>query len=247
MSGRELGFFLGNLGGTMNAGVGGAENALVDVCGGFEIPNFGSWRPVRFDADVFTDRFFMLRGFLFGESPRSAPGKIGNEVENWSLRSISAWLFGTEFVLRFLKDARDEEESGVSGGDLGEGSVREDSTVDIVVVGEDSVDSKVEVESRRNVGGAGWAMFMGLFDIEVLPCEVVAVASPSYASNLSGPFPNTDMNEGREVKSDCELVDTGIVEPRKFVREHLFADGLCWRDPYATSRPRAPFEGKTLL
>ena len=37
-----LGFFLGILGGTMNAGVGGAENAFVDVCGGFEGANFGS-------------------------------------------------------------------------------------------------------------------------------------------------------------------------------------------------------------
>lgn len=90
MSGRVLGFFLGNLGGTMNAGVGGRENSLVDVCGGFESPNFGSWRPVRFDADVFTERFFILRIFLFGESARSTLGKIGNEVENWSLRSISA-------------------------------------------------------------------------------------------------------------------------------------------------------------
>ena len=37
-----LGFFLGILGGTMNAGVGGSENAFVDACGGFESPNFGS-------------------------------------------------------------------------------------------------------------------------------------------------------------------------------------------------------------
>lgn len=74
----------------MNAGVGGAENAFVDVCGGFESPNFGSWIPVRFDAEVFTDRFFILRIFLFGESARSTPGKIGNELEKGSLRSMSA-------------------------------------------------------------------------------------------------------------------------------------------------------------
>ena len=121
-----------------------------------------------------------------------------------------------------MNDVSDEEESGVSGGERGEGSVREDSTVDIVVVGDDSVDSKVEVESRRNVGG-GWAIFRGLF--EVLPCEVVAAVSPSYASNLSGPFPNTDINEGKDARSDCELVDTGILEPGGFVGEHLFGDG----------------------
>lgn len=85
-----LGFFLGILGGTMKAGVGGAENALVDVCGGFESPSFGSWRPVRVDAEVFTDKFFKLRIFLFGESARSTPGKIGKELEKGSLRSISA-------------------------------------------------------------------------------------------------------------------------------------------------------------
>lgn len=122
-----------------------------------------------------------------------------------------------------MNDVRGEEESGVSGGERGEGSVREDPTVDIVVVGEDSVDSKVEVESRRIVGGAGWAMFRGLF--EVLPCEVVAAASPSFVSNLSGPFPNTDINEGKDARSDCELVATGILEPGEFVGEHLFADG----------------------
>ena len=132
-------------------------------------------------------------------------------------------MLGIEFVLRLLNDVRGEEESGVSGGERGEGSVREDSTVDIVVVGEDSVDSKVEVESRRSVGGAVWAMFDGLFD--VLPCEVVAAASPLYASNLSGPFPNTDINEGKDVRSDCELVDTGILESGEFNGEHVFGDG----------------------
>lgn len=131
-------------------------------------------------------------------------------------------MLGTEFVLRLLNDERGEEESGVSGGERGEGSVREEPTVDIVVVGEDSVDSKVELESRRNVGGAGWAILSGLF--EVLPCEVVAAPSRSYASNLSGPFPNTDINEGKDARSDCEVVDAGIVEPGESVSEHLFAD-----------------------
>ena len=54
-----------------------------------------------------------------------------------------------------MNDVRGEESSGVSGGDRGEGSVREDCTVDIVVVGEDSADSEAEVESRRNVEGPG--------------------------------------------------------------------------------------------
>lgn len=41
---------------------------------------------------------------------------------------------------------------GDSGDELGEGSVMVESNVDIVVVGDDSADSKVEAESRRNVG-----------------------------------------------------------------------------------------------
>ena len=69
-------------------------------------------------------------------------------------------------------------------------------------------------------------MFRGLF--EVLLCEVVAVVPLLYASNLSGPFPNTDMNEGKDARSDCEVVDTGILEPPgEFVGEHLFADRQC--------------------
>ena len=186
-----------------------------------------------------------MRIFLFGESARSTPGRIGNELENWSLRSISKWPFGIELVLRFLNDVRGDEESGVSGGDRGEGSVKEDPTVDIVVVGEDSVDSKVEVESRRNVGGTDWAKFKGL--VEMLSCETVAAASPSCASILSEPFPNTDINEGKVARSDCELVDTGILEPGYSFDEHLFPDGQFCREPYATSKPRTPFEGKTLL
>ena len=38
---------------------------------------------------------------------------------------------------------------GDSGEELGEGSVIADPTVEMVVVGEDSLDSNVELESRR--------------------------------------------------------------------------------------------------
>lgn len=66
-------------------------------------------------------------------------------------------------------------------------------------------------------------MFRGFFN--VLPCEVVAWASPLYASTLSGPFPNTDINEGKDARSDCELVVTGILGPCELVGEHFFGDG----------------------
>ena len=78
---RLLGFFRGTLGGTIKAGVGGAENAWF-APDEFDKPNLGSADPCRFDAEVFTDRFFILRIFLFGDSARSTPGKIGNELEN---------------------------------------------------------------------------------------------------------------------------------------------------------------------
>lgn len=65
----------------MKDGVGGAENAWLapDVC---ERLNLGSAGPCRFDAEVFTDKFFILRIFLFGDSALSTPGRIGNELEN---------------------------------------------------------------------------------------------------------------------------------------------------------------------
>ena len=75
----------------MKAGVGGAENAWPDAVEALPaIPNLGSCEDVdgRFEPDVFTERFFILRIFLFGESDRSIPGRVGKELENWSLPSI---------------------------------------------------------------------------------------------------------------------------------------------------------------
>ena len=92
----------------------------------------------------------MFRIFLLGESDLSKPGKVGNEFENCSLFSIFPWGI-TRFVLGCLNEVLGEAESGDSGDELGEGSVNEDSTVEMVVVGEDSLDSKVEVESRRMI------------------------------------------------------------------------------------------------
>jgi hypothetical protein len=138
VSPKLLGFFLGALGGTINAGVGGAENAWEEI-EVFEKASFGREVPCRFDADVFTDRFFMLRIFLFGDSARSTPGRVGNELENWSFRSLSSIVCPeTGLVLRLLKVAKGKSDSGDSGGEFGDGSVSEDSMVEMVVVGEDS-------------------------------------------------------------------------------------------------------------
>ena len=135
----------------MNAGVGGAENAWF---GGWAadapvIPSLGSWEDEgRLEAEVLTDKFFIFRIFLLGESDLSKPGRVGKELENWSRLSIAPGA-RTRFVLVCLNVVFGDAELGDSGDELGEGSVSEDSTVEMVVVGEDSLDSKVDVESRR--------------------------------------------------------------------------------------------------
>ena len=81
--------------------------------------------------------------------------------------------------------------------------------VEIVVVGDESVDSKVDVESRR-VNGVG--KFESLL-VWVLTGDCFAVEFPSLNAIFSDPSPNTDMKDGREANNDCELVDVGIVLP----------------------------------
>lgn len=76
------------------------------------------------------------------------PGSIGKEPENCSLFSMPRWV-GARFVFESSNDEFAVDEVGDSGEELGDGSVSDDSTVDIVVVGEESVDSNVDVESRR--------------------------------------------------------------------------------------------------
>lgn len=49
----------------------------------------------------------------------------------------------------------------------------------------------------------------------VLPGASAATESLSFVSRLSGPFPNTDMNEGRDASSDCELDVTGMLDSWK--------------------------------
>ena len=54
-------------------------------------------------------------------------------------------------LLKVLRAESGSNELGDSGEELGEGSVRDESTVEIVVVGEDSVESvlRVFVDARR--------------------------------------------------------------------------------------------------
>lgn len=49
-------------------------------------------------------------------------------------------------------DDNGSDEVGDSGEELGDGSVSDESNVEIVVVGDESADSNVDAESRRRIG-----------------------------------------------------------------------------------------------
>lgn len=90
---------------------------------------------------VFTERFFVFRGFLFGESERLKPGRFGDGLEGKPARNM---LSSSELGVATFEELREDigsREVGESGDELGDDSVRVESTVEMVVVGEDSVDS----------------------------------------------------------------------------------------------------------
>ena len=148
VSPRLLGRFLGGLGGTINDGEGGAENGRpVVVANGLDSGSRGSCGTWRLDAEVFTERFLVLRIFLFGESARLRFETLAKGFESCSPPSIDVTPAFVD-----LNDERGDNEIGDSGEELGDGSVMEESNVEIVVVGEDSIDSKVDAESLRSNG-----------------------------------------------------------------------------------------------
>lgn len=67
----------------MNKGVGGAENGrpFEGATTAVESASLGSKLDWRNEAEVLTDRFLVLRIFLFGESPRWRPGNDAKELE----------------------------------------------------------------------------------------------------------------------------------------------------------------------
>ena len=151
---RLLGFLFGAMTGITNDGEAGAENAwfgkedfsLVERRGKQET------RVGLFAPEVLTERFLVLRGFLFGESERLKPSRLGDGVDGRLGRYIVSSSVTGVFTLEGCKEAAGSSELGDSGDELGDGSVKEDSTVEMVVVGEESVDSVLTVvpESRRN-------------------------------------------------------------------------------------------------
>jgi hypothetical protein len=139
-----LGFRLGAMTGMTNEGELGADNAWFDCSEVVsEEARRGNEEVVEglFALDVFTERFFVFRGFLFGESDRSNPARFGEGLEGKPARNMSS----SELEVGAVKELTDDAGSsdlGESGEELGEDSVRVESTVEIVVVGEDSVESE---------------------------------------------------------------------------------------------------------
>ena len=82
------------------------------------------------------DRFLVFRGFLLGEIDREQPGKgLGGTIPKSSEEAIAA-LLNERGMIRTVESG---EESGVLS------SVIADSTVEIVVVGDEFVDEDGEV------------------------------------------------------------------------------------------------------
>lgn len=113
--------------------------------------SFGSCGTCLVDAEVLTDKFLVFLSFLFGESARFSPVKFPNELAG-ELAVSDVLVVTTEVVLKDLNDVMGSSDVADSGDELGDGSVRAESMVETVVVGEDSTDSKVDTESRRNRG-----------------------------------------------------------------------------------------------
>lgn len=214
-----LAFRFGGLGGTMKEGVVGAESGCDDsTAEAVEMANFGSCGPCLTDADMFRERFFMFRTFLPGDSGRLRPGRFKSELGGGSITPCSGeWSLD----LRDLKDESGVIETADSGDELGEGSVMdEESSVEIVVVGEESVDSELMVEvlsrccccgGRRSVlGDLLFAMIAVVLD------SSVAAAPSTFLSFISEFSPNTDINDGNEASSACRLICIGILEDRVF-------------------------------
>jgi hypothetical protein len=138
-----LGFLLGGFGGTINDGDEGAvrgsersPNVVVLICRG------GGGGAFLVGATMFRERFFVFRAFLPGESGRLYPGGglVGEHTDRSSVDAIIPHLLEE-------KDERGKIETGDSGDEPGDVSVIEDeSTVEIVVVGDESAEADADVE-----------------------------------------------------------------------------------------------------
>ena len=126
-------------------------------------------------------------------------------------------------MYRVLNGDNGGKDVGDSGEEAEEGSVSAESMVEIVFVGEESVDSGFALDSLPNdcdvKGPAG----------EILLGKLVVVCAPMLPPRsffVSRPSPNTDMNDGKDASSDWEPVVIGMVGSQ------LLAGFVCERVVY---------------
>ena len=198
-----LGLLAGGFGGMMKEGeVGAWSGCGVSIAWTLDVASRGGCAAGLWDADVFRERFLVLR-FLPGESPRLKPGIFGSGLSGGSMATSRGEF---ELVLRDSKEPRGIVDVGDSGEELGDGSVSEESNVEMVVVGEESVESDlyVEEEPRRGIRDKKslfWAS-RSLWTMVVPFDAFVSVASTLFRPLMSELAPNTDINDGIEASSD---------------------------------------------
>lgn len=231
-----LGFRFGGLGGTMNEGDAGAEIGCEDsTTEAVEMASLGSCAPGLVVVDMFKERFFMFRIFLPGDSGRVRPGRGRSEPGGDSIPLFSGnWLVN----LKDLKDVRGAIETADSGDELGEGSVTdEESSVEIVVVGDESVDSEFTVEVlSRCCGCGGRKLVLDVLLFVVIPVllrSLVVAAPSSLLSFISELSPNTDINDGNEANNACVLSCIGILDDR-VLDKRRFVDTKSGRSRFRT-------------
>lgn len=152
-SARLLCFRFG-MGGLTNDGDVGAEKGWPDsvtASGSDGTARGKGWLASgRLAPAVFTCKFLVLRGLLFGESDRPNPGRLGEGLDT-KLDRNKSWSIPLGVYPLDGWSAIGKVELGDSGEELGDGSVSVESTVEMVVVGDESVDSvrMVVPEFRR--------------------------------------------------------------------------------------------------
>ena len=102
---------------------------------------------------VLIERPLAFLGLLPGDSDRSSCGRVGDGFREEEFEGSSIMDRSRVGVTAFNvpKEVIGIKELGDSGEELGDGSVNDESTVEIVVVGDDSLDSECNVadEPRR--------------------------------------------------------------------------------------------------
>lgn len=164
---------------------------------------------------MLTDRFFMFRNLLLGESARLNPfifpkGLAGEFADSGVV------VVAIDDVLKDLKDVMGSNDVADSGDELGDGSVRAESMVETVVVGDDSTDSKVDAESLRNSGDEMLEFCECCLKLQPVegpggPFNTSPVPALSCVPML---FPTADIDEARDVSSRCGSVSAGIADAR---------------------------------